>query len=511
MPNRRHSLRFIATALILILFISWQWRDVVRRSPEKTASDKTMRLENGYHSLVPGELPGYTGWARPEDTLARFLRPGHTVPLNGRVGETWHCSIVCQGDPRCNTSNSWFYIRAYGTSIIVGDIQHVKSGHYEVRLDFPTPGQYMVEVVLTFSDPPAVELLPLTGDRSPMLRDLYEGYYIHGFPVVVDVEGEVTQLPIIACQPEDWIERDTTVGRTRASWIISDHNRDPKHVTLTNYGVSKEGYQASQNSVGFKATFRHKNCNSMPAFPNNPLESTIQAPIHFILIGDSVMRLQRDLLEKFAQGNELVKISFIELYGGFLYYEYQQRLSNAGGGLIQQLLNVTSNTSEKRVIVANTGMHDIHRLCGAEFAMERNDYLGNTGRQSCISNYRKLMRDFAGILTTMKAHVRLFQTTSAAWPKFGNYGIAWDPTGAQRLPLDSNVIVAFNEVVFEVLADVDTISVVDGYWVSLARPDNREIGKIGKKLSHPGNEVIDAMIRIWWTIAQHYIAKNPKL
>jgi hypothetical protein len=45
--------------------------------------------------------------------------------------------------------------------------------------------------------------------------------------------------------------------------------------------------------------------------------------------------------------------------------------------------------------------------------------------------------------------------------------------------------------------------VVDGYWITLARPDNREVNidnAIGKHMVHAGQEVLDAMTRVWLTI-----------
>jgi len=49
----------------------------------------------------------------------------------------------------------------------------------------------------------------------------------------------------------------------------------------------------------------------------------------------------------------------------------------------------------------------------------------------------------------------------------------------------------------------DNILVLDGYWISNARPDSRETDKtnsIGPKLIHPGKEVLLGMVRMYWTI-----------
>ena len=124
--------------------------------------------------------------------------------------------------------------------------------------------------------------------------------------------------------------------------------------------------------------------------------------------------------------------------------------------------------------------------------------------------------------TVLPNDIVIFQTTSSAWPKYGNYGVAWDPRYGQGLPLDSFVIAEFNKVALQVLdpmlqpqqqgncngnsnnnattAAAPRLYAVDGFWVSHARPDHRQVDEqsgIGKKLSHPGVEVISAMVRIW--------------
>ena len=82
------------------------------------------------------------------------------------------------------------------------------------------------------------------------------------------------------------------------------------------------------------------------------------------------------------------------------------------------------------------------------------------------------------------------------------------------MPVATEFIDFFNDIAFEVLQDAfPTISIMDGYWVSYARPDNREIapGKkktLERKLSHPGLEVVSVMLRTWATIvAQSDVCK----
>jgi hypothetical protein len=62
------------------------------------------------------------------------------------------------------------------------------------------------------------------------------------------------------------------------------------------------------------------------------------------------------------------------------------------------------------------------------------------------------------------------------------------------------MVAHFNQIAYDVLSGVDGIHVLDGYWLTLARPDNRQVGlgnKLGKHLVHPGQEVLHAMVRVW--------------
>ena len=74
------------------------------------------------------------------------------------------------------------------------------------------------------------------------------------------------------------------------------------------------------------------------------------------------------------------------------------------------------------------------------------------------------------------------------------------------MPVSTEFVAFFNDIVFDVMKEsFPTIPIMDGYWVSYARPDNREINMgpkqaLAKKMSHPGNEVVLAMLRSWVTV-----------
>lgn len=76
----------------------------------------------------------------------------------------------------------------------------------------------------------------------------------------------------------------------------------------------------------------------------------------------------------------------------------------------------------------------------------------------------------------------------------------WPANEPQSLSLSSNMVAHFNEIAYSILSGVDGIHVLDGYWLTLARPDNRQVGlenMLGKHLVHPGQEVLRAMLQVW--------------
>ena len=84
------------------------------------------------------------------------------------------------------------------------------------------------------------------------------------------------------------------------------------------------------------------------------------------------------------------------------------------------------------------------------------------------------------------------------------------------MPVSTEFVDFFNDIAYDVLKDsFPTIPVMDGYWITHARPDNREIHRglkktLSSKLSHPGVEVVLTMLRTWVTIvAQSEVCKAP--
>jgi hypothetical protein len=455
-------------------------------------------------SLRPGALPSYTGWARPERTMAPFF---HLVdlPLAVAVDSQVRLHLVCAGHARCTSAEPWFFVRAYGPSIITGVVVRAAaaSSQYEVVFQPFDAGSYTVEIVLTYSDTPQLEAFPLSTNQTDE-KYLYEGYHVEGSPFQLDVHGRERPAPqdLSLCTPDQLVETYSgrPAPRGRARWRVVDENNHQRHqtaITPTSTNITLEGYRESTNSLGVQLDYEYTDCRLMPA-PSAKVNlfQCVREPLHIVLIGDSVLRLQRNIIQEYTKFNKHIRVSFVELYGGY----FRTQLST--GPNVREFLSEATATSERRVVLFNTGLHDIHRLCGGnEMIADRRTYLKDEMPTSCVELYKIAMTELAEEIAALPAtDVKIFQTTTAGWPKYGNYGVAWDPRYGQELPLDPAVIAHFNEIATTVVRQFPGLHVVDGFDVSLARPDHREVdakSALGRKLSHPGQEVITTMVRIW--------------
>ena len=83
----------------------------------------------------------------------------------------------------------------------------------------------------------------------------------------------------------------------------------------------------------------------------------------------------------------------------------------------------------------------------------------------------------------------------------GKLWFSWPANRSQEYLLDSHACQQFNQVAWDV---VNThIPVVDAYWLTLSRPDHRQIdedSKRGKKLVHHGVEVYNVLVRKWLSL-----------
>lgn len=453
-------------------------------------------------SIGLGELPGYTGWARPGYTDAPFYTIEHFSSEPHFTHHEVTFTVRCDS-PRCSTS-TWaqFYVRMYGPAILTGQVTSIHNGRYEIKFLPRIAGKYWIEVVLTFSKGTDPGNFPISPNKTALrVKDPpYEGYLLTGFPFAI----HVTDDPFVTASREDRIcgADDLRVqsiddGLRVANWIVLDKVNAVHHERSKNMGVSLRGYQDGNNSLGIWADYQPTNCNLI----GHPFRSIVNScvterlggkPIHFVFIGDSVIRLQMGLMLRSAKSPR-VKATIIGTHGGII-----QTIDN-----VTATLSMLNTEDEEVVVLFNAGLHDIGVFCSDKLEFRRPSYMSNPADYSCVEQYQDKLTELVAFLSVMPARVKVFQTTTAGWMKWGNYGPAWNPGMAQAFATSSHLVDAFNHVALRVLDGYDGFDIVDAYWLTLARPDNREIDKynaVGKHLVHPGTEVLRAMVRTWMTL-----------
>jgi len=396
-------------------------------------------------TLVPGELPGYTGWARPGTTFAGHFQLMAPLDLSqpATAGEIWAMTLRCFL-AECDSGGGLFYVRAYGPSVITGQVHDNKDGTYRIELLPKEPGPYTVEVVLTFSNPPSFGQFPLPASHP---QPAYEGYLLPDFPLPLQVlppkrrhrrikSNDQNSLPL--CSMEDLLETSPTSAWEKARWVVKDKVNHPHHHDDIHKDVTLSGYLESYNSLGIQMEYEYDKCQILPPFTAADKEHVLhkcaqdKGPLHFIFIGDSVMRLQRNIFEEHFLGlpedqrekshynQHKIRASYHDLTGGAL------RCNILGGEhnvtKFFQMLYAREDHKleqpERYVVLFNTGLHDIHRLCGQEFREDRATYLGENSADTnqgfhCVQQYSTAIEGLAGDVRNFKADLRIFQSTTA--------------------------------------------------------------------------------------------------
>mmetsp|Transcript_33811 Transcript_33811/g.100858 ORF Transcript_33811/g.100858 Transcript_33811/m.100858 type:complete len:667 (-) Transcript_33811:516-2516(-) len=486
-------------------------------------------------SIAPGELPGYTGWARPEHTLAGRFRILSVSPPSGTVAaggdeDGWSVRVRCSA-PECRHGGSHFYLRAYGPAILAGRMVDEGDGTYAATFYPVDPGVYTVEAVLAFSTAPLFDRFPLVGEEEPG----YEGYLLPGFPLRLDVvvAGAATAadggiVPSAAarspgadddawCTSAQLVETEGSGTALRSGrWKVVDRVQSGDHGTLSSDpdGVSWTGYRENLNSLGVVLRYVPNGCRLLPesrlmSSPSPPkgdgggeggggehlwdkclvdagiANSTDPADqIHIIMIGDSVMRLQEDSLRVFLNGSTTanLQISRIGMTGGI-----SRTLANVSAAL-EDIHD--ANPAGRRFVVFNSALHDMDRLCSSEMRGSRKKHFPGMNESAlvCVQFYRELLGRFVDLIAEYPAELKIFRTANAAWPKYGNYGFTWPTTQLQPFSRSPNFVAKINDVAYGVVAErgKDRVRIVDGYWMTLPRPDHTEVGRVNTIGKHMG-------------------------
>lgn len=223
--------------------------------------------------------------------------------------------------------------------------------------------------------------------------------------------------------------------------------------------------------------------------------------LHVIFIGDSNFRLQKDMFDRFF-GHKL-KTTRILTEGGLVVTlpTIQKQLQELAAVATES--NETSATATDYFVIFNAGLHDLDRFCQKSWRNHRAPLIHNVSDDdfSCVQLYRESLTELAGAVAAFPARLRVWQTTTAGWPKWGNYGVAWPADQFQVLPVDPTAISHFNNVAWEVVQPFSNeIAVMDAYWLSLSRPDHRESDRsnsLGKHLVHAGPQVYYVLMIKW--------------
>ena len=510
--SRRCLLFTLAVAVTTTMY---QFRVVTFRVDTTSAADALDSAKSTSQpvAIVPGELPGYTGWVRPTYTSAPFYQVSYSKAATAQINELWKFAISCQ-HTTCRDQNPKFYVRAYGPSVISAIVEppskKSRSSEHSVSLMIRDPGVYWVEVVLEFSNAPPLASYP-NSDETPG----YEGYLLPGTPFqLMAVDDEVsTNKQMAPCTVEEMTVHDMNEGYYKNRWVVTDKVNVNKDIAKRNISYSSQekmsfhGYVRNINSIGIFMDLKPTTCELV-----KDATSPCFRDLHFIFIGDSVMMGKHTALLERIQGGANITISFIPVY------------YRGGGGLgvalpaIKKALNLVKiSNPEKTCIFFNSGAHEIFGC--SQIHKEEWKKLGfPTNRTfSCSSLYKTRFQRLVEIVDAHPAKIKVFASTHALWPRWGNWGFSWplndnEQTQRQRLPLTSHMAAHFNNIAFsEISSKFKSIHIVDEYWLTLARPDDREKNggptSVLGHLVHPGFEVYDVMMRQLLTIV---LAVNVK-
>ena len=456
-------------------------------------------------SLSPGELPGYTGWARPEQTLAGYFditSLSHPQTHGTSVAPLKYHSIVKSGDTfslliTCNHNSTTgsgvdeeeeeeeapymcpsdggtlFYVRAYGPSVITGLVTDHYNASYTVEMQFVDPGEYTLEVVVTFSVPLEFDEFPLNleppskeeedkeeEEEGAMIEPGYEGYMVSGFPLSIRVDAPMSTLVTEDgkkrkpwCTVDQLTESTPQTALYKGHWQVIDNVARSSHQPLTpdETMVTLDGYRMGLNSVGVRMSYEYEDCDlihirdiiggiksGMDKCLAEQFGFTIQVPdvdvdgmndnitdagiyplsslnneadefegVHIIFIGDSVMKLVMGFFRKLVNGSFGIKVTFIETNGGI-----HQTMANITVTL-KEIQQREKDKNIKRVILFNTGLHDIDVLCSSKRSSTRdkNDLLREG--QSCSDAYREALVKLVRFIDEYPASLKVFRSTTS--------------------------------------------------------------------------------------------------
>lgn len=108
-----------------------------------------------------------------------------------------------------------------------------------------------------------------------------------------------------------------------------------------------------------------------------------------------------------------------------IYFSYLQIETN--GGIHATMNNITSTLKDiqreeeganvKRVIIFNSGLHDVDILCSLKRQKTRTEIDAISNGLPCEDAYRDGMTQLVGYISGFPAELKVFRSTTAGWQK----------------------------------------------------------------------------------------------
>ena len=315
------------------------------------------------HTILPGELPGYTGWPRPRTSLVSYfgVDPDFPVPRTSVAGQRLSFRVACS-HPLGKFGRSLFYVRAYGPSVITGAVQDLGGGSYNISM-FPfDAGRYQLEVVLTFSSRPRWSELPVVDQPG------YEGYLLPGFPKTIDIHRD-SQLENLLLQDQDvsrpcstkeMLQEDFYSPLYNGRWMTYAKLRHaPYWEKSSTMGFTSNDYAAALNGLGiimeYMPTIGCRLLTRSEVHNQSLLERALRRsklpkkPLHVVFVGDSNIQRQMDVFQTYFNNTPLWQSTWV--------------LTNEG--LVNRMAEIRKELAKLReldhnfFVIFNAGLHDI--------------------------------------------------------------------------------------------------------------------------------------------------------
>ena len=399
---------------------------------------------------------------------------------------SFHVKLQCR-HPVGQRGGALFFVRAYGRSLLPGSVVDHEDGTYTVSIVPHDTGPLTLEVVLTLSQRPDYEKLPLPRDMG---EPSYEGYMVPGFPLtvtVVDDDPPKKKAPAtILCPSSHLYETSTDSALQTGRWLVTNKTRSFPYTDitkiesyLTHQNFTIDNYRNSIHSTGIQMDYFYNDCDVLShndmttkeVWKEKMASLKQTGQLHVLYVGDSNTRNQynyfRDHIAKplkFVGGK--MKLSYVDMMG------YWPETFNKTRDQIQDIIARAHETNENIYVVFNAGLHEVTNRCMIEGGKRK----GRVFEGLCHEVYQKDVRELTDLMQTIPASLRIWQTSMAGWPKWGVFGIEWPLDKGQLFPREPNFCSYLNDLAWNIMQE-KKMAVMDTFWLTLSRADHREVSQ----------------------------------